>query len=835
MADDQALSLGSLTGRSWIFAKLNLKMSAPLMHPYRFNDRERSITIQRHDLPSPWINYLSNGNFHAFVSQAGGGFAWWKSPAAFRITRYRHYNLPIDSPGFYVYITENGRESWSPTQRPCHAKPDRWSAVHSPGKTVFHAEKDRLAASLKLFVTPDDDVLVWNLKIKNLSGEPRTLDVVAYSELSQLGWKSETMFGYYIKHMLKVWHDRQTDALIYLDHHDGNPRLDDVPLVFFAASRKVASFAGDRNAFMGPYRDERLPLGVERGHCGNSTLHTGEPCAALQNQVTVKPGEELELHFFLGVIPAALKNFQQAKVKLAETLRRLKRKGEVTRQESRLDHWWKEHFSACQCRIPDRSAKRQINTWNVINSVHTGRYSRSVNAAAPGVRGVGFRDSCQDMLAIAYRKPGWATERFLHLLSQQYPDGHVVHSTYPEEREAPAISVHSDDHLWLPLIGHALVAETGDASLLNRKVPFLSGKDHVSACGSGTVWEHLLGCVKFTESHLGSHAIPLTLKSDWNDIIGKFAKKGRGESVFAGQQYLFALNLLAEMAAGSGRDADREWLDDCSRRQRDALLACAWDGKWWRRGFDDDGAPLGSAASPFGNIFLNPQSWAVLSGLGTLEQQKRGMMAARTLDTGIGIKLLDPGFKTWPDVKDPFSGYGPGTGENGAIFCHANTWAIIAEALLGNAGRAWGYFTQLIPHNIIQKIGVDRYQAEPYAWVSNIVGPENPRFGWANVEQISGTAPWMDVAATQYLLGIRPRIGGLLIDPCLPAGWDKAQVTRQYRGCRLDIRLRNPHGVAKGIVSLTLDHTPLDLTAGPIVPPAILREKAHATILAVMG
>lgn len=685
---------------------------------------------------------------------------------------------------------------WSPTQRPCDEKPDHWRAVHSPGKTVFHAEKNRLSAALKFFITPDDDVLVWNLKLANLSNETRKLDVFAYSELSQLEWKSETMWGYYIKHMLKVWHDKKTDSVIYLDHL-GGARTEDVPLVFFASSRKSRSFAGSREAFMGPYRDERLPLGVEKGHCGNSELHTGEPCAALQNRVSIAPGQEIELNFFLGVAPSALKKFKEAHTKLAAILVKLRKEDGVAREEAKLDQWWGEHLEKYQCQIPDKTAMRQINLWSPVNSVHTGRYSRSVNTAAPGIRGIGFRDSCQDMLAVAYRKPEWAVKMFLYLLSQQYRDGHAVHSTNPEEREPPSISIHSDDHLWLPLLAYAIFAETGDKSLFTKKVLFLSEKDHVSAAGSATVWEHLMRCVKFTETHLGSHKIPLTLKSDWNDIIGKFAQKGKGESVFAGQQYLVALKYLSQIAECIGRLTDREWLEDCIKRQSDALIACAWDGKWWRRGFDDDGRPVGSSKSPFGKIFVNPQSWAVLSGLGTLEQRQKGMLAARKLDTGIGIKILDPGFKTWPHIKDPFSGYGPGTGENGAIFCHANTWAIMAEALLGNAERAWKYFTQLIPHNIIQKVGIDRYEAEPYAWVSNIIGPENPRFGWANVTQITGTAPWMDVAATQYLLGIRPTAKGLLVAPCIPSGWKGFKVSRRYRGCLLGIEIVNSHAAGR--------------------------------------
>ncbi len=734
------------------------------------------------------------------------------------MTRYRQYNLPIDSPGFYVYLKPVGAAAWSPTWRPTCAKLDKWSARHQPGKTTFEAEKDGLAASLTFFIAPDHDILVWDLRLANNGTKPVELSVIPYVELSQLLWKEETMWGYYVKHMLKTWHEPSFDAVLYLDHHADNPRLDEVPFVYLASTAKIESFDGDRDLFMGQYRDERNPLSVERGVCGGSSLHTGEPCAALQHTVALKPGESTRISFFLGVSPSALKKMPQAKKNAAVVLSALRAPGGVDAQLAKLDAWWDEHLRVFDCEIPDADAQRQINIWTPVNCVHTGRYSRSVNAAAPGIRGLGFRDSCQDMLAVASRRPAWAAEVFRVLLANQYEDGHVVHATFPEERQPPWTSVHSDDHLWLPLLAHAIIAETGDTALLKERVGYL-GADHKPSSGSGSVWEHLLACVRFTESKLGVHGIPLTLKSDWNDIIGKFAVKGRGESVFAGQQYVYALRLLVDIAEFAGAEKDAAWLRGCLDKQVAALLACAWDGKWWRRGFDDDGNPFGTKDSPFGKLFLNPQSWAVMAGVGSTEQLRTAMdEVERQLATGVGLKKINPGFKTWPDVEDPFSCYGPGCGENGAIFCHANTWAIIADALLGNANRAWDYFTQLVPHKAIQKVGVERYQAEPYAWCSSIVGPENPRFGWATVSQISGTAAWMDVAATQYLLGVRPALRGLVIDPSVPSVWKSFMVKRMFRGCEFNIDVRNVSGEGRGVKRLLRDGKELEHPLLPLIP-----------------
>ena len=799
---------------------------------YRFDDAARSFVALRPDAPAPWINYLSNGSMHAFVSQAGGGFAWWKSPVIFRLSRYRQYNLPIDSPGFYVYIKPAGAPAWSPTWRPTCVPLDRWIARHQPGRTTFEAEKDGLKASLTFFVAPDYDVLVWDLRLSSSRREAVEVDVTPYVELSQLLWQEETCWGYYVKHMLKTWREPELDAVVYLDHHRDNPRLDEVPLVYLASSESYSSYAGDRDAFMGRYRDERNPLGVEQCDCGDSSLHTGEPCAALMHKLSLKPGGEKRMSFFLGVAPSALKRMKQAKARAAADLAVLRSPGGVDAQLAKSGKWWSEHLRILDCDIPDKDAQRQINTWTPVNCVHTGRYSRSVNTAAPGIRGLGFRDSCQDMLAVAYRRPDWATDVLRVLMANQYVDGHVVHAMFPEERRPPWTSIHSDDHLWLPLLAHAIVAETGDAALLSERVAYL-GDDHKPSGSSGSVWEHLLACVKFTESRLGVHKIPLTLKSDWNDIIGKFALKGRGESVFAAQQYVYALRLLIETAEFIGDSERRGWLEDCLKRQVDALLACAWDGSWWRRGFDDDGNPYGAKDSPFGKLFLNSQSWAVLAGVGSMEQLRKAMdEVGRQLETGVGLKKINPGFKTWPDVEDPFSCYGPGTGENGAVFCHANTWAIMAEALLRDNEKAWRYFTQLVPHKAIQKVGVERYQAEPYAWCSSIVGPENLRFGWATVSQISGTAAWMDVAATQYLLGLRPTIKGMLIDPCVPKEWKVFNVSRLYRGCEMRVEVRNVSGEGCGVKRLSLDGKPLDCAASPLVPATAIAGRSMVKIVA---
>jgi len=805
---------------------------------FTFDDENRSIRIHRFDTPCPWLNYLSNGRLHAFVSNAGGGFAWWKSPVIMRLTRYRQYNLPLDTPGFYVYIREADGICWSPTMRPCETALDSFEARHRPGWSEFAASKNGVEAALSYFIPPDYDAIVWDLKLTNRRTERVSLDIFPYTEFSQFEFEREVLWGYYVKLMLRTWFDAGAETLNYLFHAQGSPREDEVPLVYLSSTHPVISYSGDRDDFIGDYRSERNPVSIERNNCGNSLIECGQPAAALQNHVELAAGESVTVRYFLGAVPGIMRDFDGTIAVQREVIGRLRTPGVIEEQKDKMQRWWDEHFDVMQCGIPDVPAQRQINIWNPINSVVTGRYSRSVNTWAPGIRGVGYRDTCQDMLAIAYRRPKWAADTMKYLMSQQFADGHATHTSYPEERKpsVPATTMHSDDHLWLPLLANAILAETGDYSLLEDQVPYLTD-DGAGETGGASVWEHLMQAVEFTETHRGIHALPLTLKSDWNDIIGRFAKKGRGETVFAGQQYVLALRYLIEIAQASGKTDDRAKLVDCCKRMENALLACAWDGAWWLRAFDDDAVPVGSNQCAEGKLFLNPQSWAVLSGVGSREQLVAGMdSAARILDTGIGLKLLHPSFSSWEgESTAKLRGYAPGCGENGAIFCHANTWAVIAEALLGRAGNAWKYFTQLLPANAFEKVGATRYRAEPYAWVSNIVGPDNNRFGWANVEQISGTAPWMDVAATQYLLGVRPQISGLRIDPCIPADWKEITITRHYRGCMLDIRIKNPRGVQKGIVSLTVDGKAVDMGNGPILPPTVMHGKKSVSVEALMG
>lgn len=804
--------------------------------PYVFNDQQREIRFDRFDLPAPWINYLSNGRMHAFVSQAGGGMTWWLSPMMFRISRYRFYHMPIDSPGYYVYIRMKDGTTWSPTFRPCDTPVDFRDASHAPGYSTFTAKKDGLCATLMLFMAPDHDTLLWNLKLTNESGAQIACDVFAYVELSQYLAREENILGYYLKWNTRAIYDQDLDAITYAYTAWMHPRKDESPLVYFGSDAKVTSYCCNRDVFCGNYRDERNPMEIENGKLSNTNLNGGEPCGALHSQITLDPGEDTTVNYYLGISQGALTDYDKAVADTKQTLQALRKDGAVETQMQKCRDWWKEHLSVYQCDIPDVDAQRELNIWNPLQSVQTARYSRAISSDASGVRGIGFRDTAQDMLAQAYRKPEWAYEMLCYLASQQFEDGHPVHIMWPEENRPAQDITRSDNHLWIVYLAYAVVAETGDISLLDKEIPFLA-PDMLNYTGSATLWEHLLRGIDFTEKHMGEHGLPLILFSDWNDHLGPFGRRGKGESIMVSQQLIYALRQLSELAQLRGDKDAVERFATRIRQQEEALEKFAWDGDWYLRGLDDDGNPVGSHTAEHMRIWLNSQSWMVIAGAGDRAQHIHAMDRAESeLGTGLGLLLNAPGFPGWPDKRSAMvNGLPAGYSENGGVFLQANCWAIMAEGLLGRGDKAWDLYKQVMPHSIIQKLGVDRYRAEAYAYCSTLLGKANEKFGWGCVSQVTGTAAWMDVVATQYLLGVRPTLKGLLINPTIPSDWDSYTVERIYRGHKLTIKVENPTHVQHGVKELTVNGQHLDLTNGTYITEDILGGCAEAQVNVLMG
>ncbi|HEY3379474.1 MAG TPA: hypothetical protein VGL77_18515 [Armatimonadota bacterium] len=768
---------------------------------YSFDDVAREVRFLRSDPPTPWMNYLSNGNFHVMLSQAGGGMVWYKSPQIWRLTRYRFYNLPMDRPGPYLYLrdAETGAH-WSVNGEPCPERPDAWSSAHGLGYTRFDCAHQGIAAHATYFVPPTADVLVWRITVRNTGTRARKIDLFGYVEFSLMEYLREVQWQCYVKHQLAVRHHAACDSIIYRYGADNQLKPEETPQVYFAANRPLTGWDCNRDVFIGPYRSEENPLGLERG-CQGSNILGGDGCGALQCTLDLAPGEEQEVIFFLGTAASP----DDAATRLAA----LRAPGAVDAHWAALGELWQGRLRTFQATLPDADAARMVNTWNPYQVERNFLFSRSISYYATGFRGVGFRDTAQDIVAYLQLDPLAARAKIHELLAQQEQNGFCYHTCYPVEGFTTEKKEYSDDHLWPLLTVWSWIAETGDAGILDDVVPYFDG-------GEGTIYEHLCRSVAFSQARMGEHGIPLMLAADWNDAMSRVCREGKGESFWTAMQLGVVLPKLAELATRRGDTATATLCADYKRELTDVINDIGWDGAWYRRATMDDGLMLGTKEARQAQIFLNTQTWSVLSGMGTPERQRQAMdSVAELLDTPLGIKKVHPAVTDYPTPEAPLFAYNPGLGENAAIFCHANTWAVIAECLLGRPERAWKYYHQLIPHIALQTAGIEQYMGEPYAYASNLFGPDSDRFGLANVTWLTGTAAWMYLAITQYVLGIRPELDGLRVAPCLPPDWPGATITRVFRGCEYTIDIVNHGGSA---VTLTVDGEALDGTLIPHQP-----------------
>ena len=736
---------------------------------YKFNNEKREISFDNYNTPTPWMNYLSNGTFHTMISQAGGGVAFYKSPQIWRINHYRFFHLPTDRSGFYTYI-KDGSDFWCPTNEPCRSKPEQWSSTHGMGYTKFSAKKSGVKADVLYFVGKYENALIWNIKLK--SDEDKHITLFPYVELGMMEFMRELQWQCYNKHQLACYN--LGDILVYKYGVETQPKPDETPLVYFASSEKIIAFDCDRDEFVGSYRSEENPINVENGKCSGSTMYGGDPCFAFQIDVELKAGQEKEINIFLGTA--------MTHEDIMESVNHCLNEGFVEKSFDHLEKMWSEHLDKFQCEIPDKDAQTMINIWNPYQAERNFQFSRNISYYATGTfRGVGVRDTAQDILAMVPFNLERAKEKLNLLFTQQYRDGHCNHYCFPTEGWDPVTRIHSDNHLWLVMTTYHIVMEEGSLDYLDEIVEFYDGD-------KATVWEHIKKSVDFCLENLGENGFPLMLSSDWNDMLFKVCREGKGESIWTSMQFGTVLKQIAELAKLRGED-DSFYLS-VYERQKELVNKVAWDGKWYRRCITDDGRFIGSDKEDQAKIWLNTQSWAVISGMGDNGIQAMDSVK-EILDTELGIKKIHPAMHDYPSKEDPLTNYNKGCGENGSVFCHANTWAIIAECILKRPENAYKYYHQLLPMIAQEKAGQWRYKAEPYVYCSNIFGPESDKFGLANVSWLTGTAAWMYIAVTQYMFGIKPRWNGLEINPCLPKEMLPAKVKRTFRGKTYEIEIKD--------------------------------------------
>ncbi len=762
-----------------------------------FSDDAKEYCITRPDTPASWVNYLGTEQYCAIVSNNAAGYAFHRSPKTGRLLRFRFNSVPTDRPGRYFYLRDaDDGDYWSVTWQPV-AKPfidssdpslgfsgpldegknskASYTCRHRPGVSVFEARYRNIFAEVTAFVPKGEAAEVWSLKLENRGSTARRLDLFGYVEWCFWHIQQDSMNFQYILYTCRM---DQEDGII-----DYSLRLWPLeePKGFFASTGEIKSFDTDRDVFLGNYRHEGIPQAVENGSCANSRAIGGTPCGALQTSVELAPGEVKTISFICGV--------GDAKTVGVELRDRFSNPEAVQTAIADIDHDWNERLSAFSMHTPDPALNSMGNIWNQVQCHTTFNWSRSASFNEAGGRdGVGYRDTCQDALGVLHSVPERVREKIIWLLRAQYASGAAMHHFQPLEFHQGAHNHQaldfSDDHLWLLVTVPAYIRETGDFAILSETVSYADA-------GSASVWEHLLQAVEYSWAHRGPHGLCLGLAADWNDCLNL---RGQGETVLSTFLLLKGLKELSQLGSRAEASAcDPQELQLFEQRQSElekAIAHSAWDGDYFLRGYVDSGKAIGSRSSEGSKIFLNAQSWAVLSGAADRERLLQAMNAVhRELATEHGAVLNAPSYEEYDAEVGAITTFPGGLKENGGIFCHSNTWPVIAETLLGRGDEAYELFRAFLP--AAKNDSADLYGMEPYAFSQFITGQDHPSaFGRARNSWLTGTATWSFVALSQAILGIRADYDGLCIQPCTPSDWTGFEASRRFRGSQYEIIVR---------------------------------------------
>lgn len=785
-----------------------------------FDKAAREYVITNPRTPVKWINYIGTRAFGGFVDHTGGALLCKDDPTYNRITKYIQQMPASDFKGETLYLRlhiEAGYRVLSPFFVPGLEALERFECRIGLGYTRILSECAGLRTEATIFVPLGEQCELRDIQVTNLSAEPLTVDaipVVEYShpnameQFTNADWVPQTM-------MSRAVQDGKHTILVQYPF-----MCRDTKINYLAANLPAASFETERCQFLGEneYGTFRLPLSLLQPELPCTQAKNGHNIAASLHPLGVlQPGETRRLIVQLGQCASleaarpSIQKYRQAKA--------------VETALAEMSRSWDAYLSALQVETPDLSMNAMLNVHNPHQCYITKTWSRYLSYYQLGLasRGIGFRDSSQDVMAVLASIPEEGREFISTLLSFQMRSGAAMHQFNPltlegsigdsaEMEDRP--HYYSDDHLWIILAVAAYLKETGNFAYLNAVIPFYDKDKRGQALEEGTVLEHLQRGLAFTHRDTGQHGLPLLGFADWNDTVNLPAG---AESLFTAHLYgkalLEMIALLEHLDDAEGATKYRAWYEEMKTR----VEATAWDGEWYVRYFDAEGAPYGSRHNQHGQIYLNAQSWAVISGFAAPERAHRAMQSAyERLNTRDGLKLSAPGYNGYDPKLGGISTYPPGAKENGGIFLHPNPWAMIAETLLGDGERAHQYYTQINPAGKNERIDV--YECEPYVYAQNILGDEHPQFGKGRNSWLSGTAAWCYQAATQWILGIRPEFAGLRIDPCIPADWRGFQAQRRFRGCTLHITVHNPQGVCRGVTRMLVDGK---AAAGNLVPPGL--------------
>ena len=777
----------------------------------RFDNVRREYVIDRVDLPVSWTNYIGTRDMMGVFNHTAGGYLVYKSSEYHRVTRFRANGVPMDSPGHYLYLRDDADgDYWSVSWQPVGKPREHFSCRHGLGYVKYHSDYSSIEAEQTLFVAMDDPVEIWDLRLRNDSGKPRTLSIFSYVEFS---FHHVAMDNQNFQMSLYAAGSRCEDGVIEHDLY-----YEEDGYQFFTASFTPDSFDCLRDRFLGPYRTERNPLAVESGRCSESFETGGNHCGCLMKRLMLAPGEEARLLFLLG----------EGGVEKGKAMREKYDAERVDSDFARLARFWEDKLSRLQVQTPNEGMNTELNIWDLYQSEINVMFSRFTSFIEVGGRvGLGYRDTAQDAMTIPHSNPDKCRSRIVELLRALTHEGYGLHLFEPRWFEpetehqsfrSPTVIptpdksqiVHglkdacADDALWLVSAVVQYLRETGEFSFLDENVTYADG-------GAGTVYEHLKRILDFSARQVGQNGICKGLRADWNDCLNL----GGGESAMVSFLHLWALDNFVQLACFLGRTEDASHYREIVEKVRYVCREVLWDGKWFLRGITADNRKIGTQADMEGRVHMESNTWAVISGAATREQ---GISAMDSVDenlyTEYGLMLNAPCY-TKPDDGIGFvTRVYPGLKENGSIFSHPNPWAWVAEAKLGRGGRAMKFYNALCP--AMQNDKIEIRKAEPYSYCQFIAGRDHTAFGRAHHPFMTGSAGWAYFAATQYLLGVRPDFDHLIVDPCVPADWKEFSVSRVWRGARYVIHVSNPDGVEKGVKEIRVDGKQVDII--PVLP-----------------
>ncbi|MDE6327944.1 MAG: glycosyl transferase [Duncaniella sp.] len=782
-----------------------------------FDDKAREYVITEPRTPWPWINYLGNKDFFSLISNFAGGYSFYKDAKFRRITRYRYNGVPMDAGGRYFYIKE-GDTVWNPSWKPCKTPLDFYECRHGMNYTIITGSKNGLEARALFFVPLDTHAEITKLTLTNRSDHRKTFRLFSFIEWCL--WNAATDMENFQRNFSTG--EVEIDGSTIYHKTEYKERRNHY--AFYTVNAPVDGFDTDRETFIGLYNGFDEPDAVMEGKSRDSVAHGWSPIASQSLEITLEAGESRDLVFMLGYIENPQEEKWESKGVINKApakamMERFDTSEKVDRAFDELRLYWDGLLGRFNIHSADERLDRMVNIWNQYQCMITFCFSRSASFFESGIgRGMGFRDSNQDLVGFVHQIPERARERIIDIASTQFPDGGCYHQYQPLTKRGnnDIGGGFNDDPMWLIFGTIAYIKETGDFSILDEPVPF----DNQPG-SEVSLMQHLKVSFDHVVNNLGPHGLPLIGRADWNDCLNlncfsndpnesfqtteNNSEGSKAESLMIAGQFVIYGRDYAALCRRLGLNEEADRAEKYVDEMVEAVKKHGWDGEWFLRAYDFYGNKVGSNENKEGKIFIESQGWCTMAGIGLKEGLVEKSLDAvkKYLDTENGIVLNNPAFTEYVMEYGEISTYPAGYKENAGIFAHNNPWVIIGETVLGRGDRAWDYYAKICPAFIEEKS--DLHKVEPYVYCQMTAGKDAAKPGEAKNSWLTGTAAWNWYAITQFILGIKPDYDGLLVDPCIPDSWNRYEVSREFRGARYDITVENPAHVCRGVRTLKLN------------------------------